>query len=127
MSGFVKAGFSFLKNLGKGQKTTGTEVISSVKPNVPKTKIDKAKSLLSIAKQKTKASQAKLDNTIFRINQQKKRLEEKKAKGGRVGLKGGADAGKIPTTPKEKKFAAIAEPKNRITYRDKIEGAKKRG
>ena len=48
-------------------------------------------------------------------------------KGGRVGLKGGADAGKIPTTPKEKKFAAIAEPKNRITYRDKIEGAKKRG
>ena len=54
-------------------------------------------------------------------------FKEKKAKGGRVGLKGGADAGKIPTTPKEKKFAAIAEPKNRITYRDKIEGAKKRG
>ena len=75
MSGFVKAGFSFLKNLGKGQKTTGTEVISSVKPNVPKTKIEKAKSKLAIAKQKTKASQAKLDNTIFRINQQKKRLK----------------------------------------------------
>ena len=50
-------------------------------------------------------------------------------KGGRKNLKfgGGADAGKIPTTPKEKKFAAIAEPKNRITYKDKIEGAKKRG
>ena len=90
MSGFVKAGFSFLKNLGKGQKTTGTEVISSVKPNVPKTKLEKTKSNLAIAKQKTKASQAKLDNTIFRINQQKKRLEEKKAKGGRVGLKGGS-------------------------------------
>ena len=78
MSGFVKAGFSFLKNLGKGQKTTGTEVISSVKPNVPKTKIEKAKSKLAIAKQKTKASQAKLNNTIFRINQQKKRLEGEK-------------------------------------------------
>ena len=78
MSGFVKAGFSFLKNLGKGQKTTGTEVISSVKPNIPKTKIEKAKSKLAIAKQKTKASQAKLDNTIFRINQQKKRLEGEK-------------------------------------------------
>ena len=78
MSGFVKAGFSFLKNLGKGQKTTGTEVISSVKPNVPKTKIEKAKSKLAFAKQKTKASQAKLDNTIFRINQQKKRLEGEK-------------------------------------------------
>ena len=90
MSGFVKAGFSFLKNLGKGQKTTGTEVISSVKPNVPKTKLEKTKSNLAIAKQKTKASQAKLDNTIFRINQQNKRLEEKKAKGGRVGLKFGS-------------------------------------
>ena len=76
MSGFVKAGFSFLKNLGKGQKTTGTEVISSVKPNVPKTKLEKAKSKLAIAKQKTKASQARLDNTLFRIQQQKKRLNK---------------------------------------------------
>ena len=92
MSGFVKAGQTFLKALMSGgkQKTTGTEVISSVTPNVPVTKLDKAKSKLAIAKQKTKASQAKLDNTIFRINQQKKRLEEKKAKGGRVGLKGGS-------------------------------------
>ena len=75
---------------GGAQKTTGTEVISSITPNVPVTKLDKAKSKLAIAKQKTKASQAKLDNTIFRINQQKKRLDEKKAKGGRVGLKGGS-------------------------------------
>ena len=75
MSGFVKAGFSFLKNLGKGQKTTGTEVIKSVKPNVPKTKLEKLKSQVKIATQKSKASQAKLDNTIFRINQQKKRLK----------------------------------------------------
>ena len=74
---------------GGGQKTTGTEVISAVSPNVPKTKLEKTKSNLAIAKQKTKASQAKLDNTIFRINQQKKRLEEKKAKGGRVGYKRG--------------------------------------
>ena len=94
MSGFVKAGFSFLKNLGKGQKTTGTEVISSVKPNVPKTKIEKAKSKLAIAKQKTKASQAKLDNTIFRINQQKKRLErEKKMGGGMMGRRFGMKKG----------------------------------
>ena len=74
---------------GGKQKTTGTEVISAVSPNVPKTKLEKTKSNLAIAKQKTKASQAKLDNTIFRIEQQKKRLEEKKAKGGRVGLKRG--------------------------------------
>ena len=75
---------------GGKQKTTGTEVISAVSPNVPKTKLEKTKSNLAIAKQKTKASQAKLDNTIFRIEQQKKRLEEKKAKGGRVGLKFGS-------------------------------------
>ena len=85
-------GKQLLKNLIKGgkQKTTGTEVIKSVKPSVPKNKSEKLKSQLKIATQKTKASQAKLDNTIFRINQQKKRLEEKKAKGGRVGLKGGS-------------------------------------
>ena len=84
-------GKQLLKNLIKGgkQKTTGTEVIKSVKPNVPKNKSEKLKSQLKIAKQKTKASQAKLDNTIFRIEQQKKRLDEKKAKGGRVGLKRG--------------------------------------
>ena len=45
-----------------------------------------------------------------------------KASGGRVGFKNGS-AGKIPTTPKEKKFAALAPPKNRITYSDKIAGA----
>ena len=63
------------KKLAKRQKTTGKEVISSVKPSVPKTKIEKAKSKLAIAKQKTKASQARLDNTLFRIEQQSKRLK----------------------------------------------------
>ena len=71
LRGFGKA----LKNFGK-QKTTGTEVISSVKPNVPKTRIEKARSKLAIAKQKTKASQARLDNTRFRIEQQRKRLNK---------------------------------------------------
>ena len=35
----------------------------------------------------------------------------------------GGSTGKIPTTPKEKKFAALAPPKDRITYSDKIAGA----
>ena len=79
----LKGPVTHLKNIvssaiGKKQKTTGTEVINKVKPNVPKTKLEKTKSKLAIAKQKTKASQAKLDNTIFRINQQKKRLEGEK-------------------------------------------------
>ena len=80
-----------VKNIFTGgkQKTTGTEVIDKVKPNVPVTKGEKLKSQIKIATQKSKAAQAKLDNTIFKIEQQKKRLEEKKAKGGRVGLKRG--------------------------------------
>jgi len=34
--------------------------------------------------------------------------------------------GKTPVTAKEKKFAAIASPKNKITFADKIVGAKKK-
>ena len=48
------------------------KVISTVKANVPKTAVEKAKSKLAIAKQKTKASKAKLDQTVFDIKQQSK-------------------------------------------------------
>jgi hypothetical protein len=37
----------------------------------------------------------------------------------------GDEEGGIPMTPKQKKFAAIAEPKDKITFADKIAGAKK--
>jgi len=33
--------------------------------------------------------------------------------------------GKTPTTPAQKKFASLAVPKNKITFADKIVGAKK--
>ena len=56
--------------LGKGKKVSKT--ITSVKPNVPKTKTEKLKSKLAIAKQKTKGSKAKLDQTVFEINQASK-------------------------------------------------------
>ena len=69
--GAALRGFGKALKLGK-QKATGTEVISSVKPNVPKTKLEKAKSKLAIAKQKTKGSKAKLDQTVFEINQASK-------------------------------------------------------
>ena len=65
-------GYLVKKAMGKG---TVSPTIKSVKPSVPKTKSEKLKSQLSIAKQKTKASKAKLDNTIFKINQQSKRLK----------------------------------------------------
>ena len=63
------------KKLAKRQKTTGTEVIKSVKPSAPKNKSEKLKSQLRIATQKSKAAKAKLDNTVFRIEQQRKRLK----------------------------------------------------
>jgi len=69
-----------LFGIGGKQKTTGTEVINTVTPNVPVTKSDKVKRDLKLATQKTKASQAKLDNTIFRIEQQKKRLKDMQTK-----------------------------------------------
>ena len=56
-----------LRGLGMLGKKKVSKTISSVKPNVPKTKLEKAKSKLAIAKQKTKASKAKLDQTIFEI------------------------------------------------------------
>ena len=39
------------------------------------------------------------------------------------GKKRFAEGGMIPKTPKQKKFAALAEPKDKITYADKIAGA----
>ena len=115
-----------VKNIFTGgkQKTTGTEVISALKPNVPKTKSEKLKSQLKIATQKSKAAQAKLDNTIFRIDQQKKRLEGK-AKGGRVGLKGGSFpdfSGDGKTTMKDILMGrgVIPKPKNKKKIAKKI-------
>ena len=130
-------GKQLLKNLIKGgkQKTTGTEVIKSVKPSVPKNKSEKLKSQLKIATQKSKASQAKLDNTIFRIEQQKKRLQREKKMGGgfmgkRMGYSQGSSKGKVPTTSKEKAFGMLSVKAKKdnnpnITFTDKIVGAKK--
>ena len=99
------------------------KVISSVKPNVPKTQIEKKIRDLKIETQKLKGSGKKLDQTVFEIQNKKpitfkksdkksesnkeayKRIQgentkviksmldkatEKKAKGGRVGLKFGS-------------------------------------
>ena len=93
-----------VKALTKKQKTTGTEVIKSVKPNVPDTKLKKAMSGLNLATQKSKAARARLGQTLFEsknkafrgddftFSYSKKKtpkVSEQKAKGGRVGLKRG--------------------------------------
>ena len=70
--------------------------ITKVDPFVPKTKAEISARDLRRAKQKTKASQTKLDNTLFRIEQEKNKLEKMKKvpedfnKGGRVGLRLGS-------------------------------------
>ena len=118
--------------------------IKSVAPNVPVTKTDKLKRDLRLATQKTKTSQVKLDNTIFRIEQQKKRLEDMQktksqtqtrpgkqnlAKGGRVGLKFGSkksNVQKIQETfgpkkklsPKQMKIAKLAGNPKKIDAQD---------
>ena len=66
---FVKAG---KKIFGKGKVSP---TISSVKPNIPITKLEKATSNLNIAKQKTKASKAKLNQTMFDIDQRAKKAK----------------------------------------------------
>lgn len=40
--------------------------------------------------------------------------------------KGGTVKGKTPMSPTQKKFASLAAPKNKITFADKIAGAKKK-
>ena len=89
------------------------DTITKVKPNVPKTKLEKATSKLNIAKHKTKMSKAKLNKTLFDIDQASKKTmsnselkdqadylnktgkyKVKKRDGGRIGLKKGG--GKFP-------------------------------
>ena len=57
------------KKIFKPQKTTGTEVISSVKPNVPVTKIQKKLRDLKILNQEVKGGAAKLKQTMFESKQ----------------------------------------------------------
>ena len=61
MSGFWKAVGNAGKKAFKKQKTTGTEVTSSVEPSAG----DKSLSKLKIAVQKSKASTAKLRHTMW--------------------------------------------------------------
>ena len=70
MAGIFGIALKGLGMLGKGKKVSKT--INSVKPNVPKTKLQKSESKLAIAKQKVKGSKAKLDQTVFEISQKAK-------------------------------------------------------
>ena len=119
------------------------KAIKSIKPNVPKTEIQKKIRDLKIGNQKLKSSKAKLDQTIFEVRHNQpitfkkdkgksesnkeayKRIQkqntktmksmiddafkEKKAKGGRVGLKSGTQL-----SAKQMKIASLAGNKKKI-------------
>ena len=96
MSGFVKAGFSFLKNLGKGQKTTGTEVIKSfpIAKNLNKKKTIKDELISARDKQLAGVrDEAKVEikskNPLSKFTKKAADIIDRKATGGRVGLKRG--------------------------------------
>jgi len=102
--------FNFVK---AGGKKFGS--IVGTGPKVNKTELDKLKSNLIIAKHKTKMSKAKLNQTLFNIDQASKKAKEvakhkkneriqkfigeKKADGGRIGRKlgGGTNMAKKKT------------------------------
>ena len=61
----VTAPFTQLKNIRAAKKRDVAKTISSVAPNVPKTKKDIALSKLAIQQQKTKGASARLKQTLF--------------------------------------------------------------
>ena len=63
--------FNFVK---AGGKKFGS--IVGTKPNVPTTKLEKTKSKINILKHKTKMSKAKLNQTLFNIDQASKKAKE---------------------------------------------------
>ena len=134
MSGYVKAGTSFLKNLLKGGTSSGSgKAIKNIGPNVPKNKLDKLTRDVKILEQKSKATKAMVDQSDFEIKNpqftkgrftfdpnrknvtKKSKKRENKMGGGmmgrRMGLKAGSNGskkGKVPTTPKEKAFGMLS-------------------
>ena len=141
MSAFVKAGFSFLKNLGKGKKTSGTEVIKNFpiaknlttkrkiqdmtveavdegvkKADVPQSKKESQSTKQYASEMKRKKSK-ELKDYSYRLD----KLTEKKAKGGRVGLKRGTGLmSKKSNIQKIKEtFGPKQKPQSRMTGKKK--------
>ena len=129
---------SYIKALMKG----AGQAIKKVKPNVPKTRLEKATSKLKIAQHKAKMAGAKLDQTNFEIQNPefskgiytydpgKKNVTKKSVKNrnkeskkmfrgaqGRKELKFGGGADK-KLSPKQMKIASLAGDKKKIDAPD---------
>ena len=136
-------GFQKLFKPSAKKRTDIPSTIIGVKPKVNKTKLDKLKSKLAIQTQKTKASGAKLAQTLFesknkafkgddftfaKSTKKTPKVSEQKAKGGRVGLKLGtkkkSNVEKIKKTFGTLSVRAGIDNNPNPTYADKIAGAK---
>ena len=128
MSGFVRAGQTFLKALmgGGKQKTTGTEVIKFIKPDVGKLdKIQKGKKKITDITDKYAVGFAKDNPKLlkkFRKNSKKNldsisKIYKGKKDGGRMGRKFGGGADK-QLSPKQMKIASLAGNKKKIDKAD---------
>ena len=124
MSGFVKAGQTFLKALMSGgkQKTTGTEIIKSIKPDVGKLdKIQKGKKRITDITDKYAVGFAQNNPELlkkFRKNSKKNldsisKIYKGKKDGGRMGLKFGSGSNK-KLSAKQMKIASLAGNKKKI-------------
>ena len=121
--------YNQFKNIfkGSGQKTTGTEVISSVniaknlaKKNTIKEDMIKArdKQLAGIRDEAKVAIKSK--NPLSKFTDKVSRIVDKKAKGGRVGLKRGTGLRKPSNVEKIKKaFGPKEKPQTRMTGKKK--------
>ena len=117
MSGFVKAGFSFLKNLGKAQKATGTGAINTTnisknlkefqkhKEDIIKTTDKYTKGLREEGKINVRKSVGPALGKVSKITQKKSKFN----KGGRVGLKGGSDLKAVIDKKTNKKIFVTKE------------------
>ena len=124
MSGFVRAGQTFLKALMSGgkQKTTGTEIIKSIKPDVGKLdKIQKGKKRITEITDKYAVGFAQNNPELlkkFRKNSKKNldsisKIYKGKKDGGRMGLKFGSGSNK-KLSAKQMKIASLAGNKKKI-------------
>ena len=75
--------FNTIRKVLKGNNSKVSSTIKSVKPNVPKTKSEKLKSKLTIAKQKTIGSKAKLNQAIFNLQEQNKAFKKDRVYSGK--------------------------------------------
>ena len=114
----------------KNLRGTMSTTIVGVKPNVPTTKLEKAKSKLAIAKQKAKTSALKLKNTLADIKEKaktkkikkrneasKKLFRENKMGGGMMGRRMGYSQGSNGLVGKQKNID-VAAPFGKITGDD---------